>query len=267
MRDRASPEKIILATKSQRKDRECKMPVSRHENKPPALASHGKSNKPSKPQLKWDHEMAYKAGIFSRKYRQCKTKPRGAQDLHGQASQKENRVPPPNWKTKYPQYTYKTGAPFKPPRTSGLNVQNWLMVRLESEWEGHMITVHPLDWEEFEANEKDGHRLLTSAINFIRYWDQYIKDNPKDLKDMDQIFASWVASSCTGDNPYRAKLKVGDPRLLDYSHRRRQLQRMKEKKWQHMQRTKERQEKFEKLSMIDDQIKELTLRVGRPQFF
>ncbi|KAF7888545.1 uncharacterized protein EAF02_003086 [Botrytis sinoallii] len=168
------------------------MPVSRHGNKPPALASHGKSNKPSKPQLKWDHEMAYKAEIVSRKYRQCKTKPRGAQDLHGQASQKEKSP----------------GAPFKPPRTSGLYAQNWLMVRLESEWEGHTITVHPLDWEEFEANEKDGHRLLTSAINFIRYWDQYIKDNPEDLKDMDQIFASWVASSCTGDNPYRAKLKV-----------------------------------------------------------
>ncbi|TGO54557.1 hypothetical protein BCON_0105g00170 [Botryotinia convoluta] len=277
-------EQVTLATKSQRKDRECRTSISRHENKPPALEFHGKSNKLLKLRWKRDHERAaYKAEIVprfiaSRKDCQYKIKSRAAQDLHWQAFQREDRVPlPPNWKTKYPQYTYKagasprhrnsyTGASSKPPRTSILNTQNWLKVRLQSKWKGHTITVHPFDWEEFKANEKEGHRKLTHAINFIKYWDQYVKDNPEDLKDMDQICASWVSSPCAGDNPYRAKDTVGDPRLLDYSSRRRQLQKEREKKWQHMRRTKERQEKSEKLSMIEDQIEELTLRVGRHQF-
>ncbi|TGO37019.1 hypothetical protein BHYA_0108g00150 [Botrytis hyacinthi] len=252
MRGRANPmtsddtEEITLATNSQRNHRECKIPFSRHGNKPPAFASHGKSNKPLKPQLNWDPEWFYKAEIVtrfitSRKDRQSKTKSRGAQDLHEQAFLREIRISlPPNWKTKYPQYTYKAGASFKPSSTSVIIAQNWLMVRIESKCKGHRITVHPLDWEEFKANEKDGHSSLTCAINFIQYWDQYIKDNPKDLKNMDQICASWVASSCAGDNPYRAKVTVGDPRLLGCSTRRRQLQREREKKWQHMERTKER---------------------------
>ncbi|TGO28942.1 hypothetical protein BPAE_0021g00670 [Botrytis paeoniae] len=290
IRGRANPmtsddtEKITLATKSQRKDRECKIPVSRHENKPPALAFCGKSNKLLKPRWKRDHERAaYKAEIVprfiaSRKDCQYEIKSRAAPDLHCQAFQRENRVPlPPNWKTKYPQYTYKagasprhrnsyTGASSKPPRTSVLNTQNLLMVRLQSKRKGHTITVHPFDWETFKANEKNGHRSLTRAINFIKYWDQYVKDNPEDLKDMDQICASWVVSPCAGDNPYRAKVTMGDPRLLDYSSRRRQLQRQREKKGQHMRRTKGRQEKSEKLSMIEDQIEELTVRVSRHQF-
>ncbi|KAF5868647.1 uncharacterized protein Bfra_012295 [Botrytis fragariae] len=199
-------EQVTLATRSQRKDRGCKTSVSRLENKPPALAFHGKSNKLLKYQWKWDHERAV------------------------------------------------------------LNTQNLLMVRLQSKWKGHTITVHPFDWETFKANEKNGHRLLTRTINFIKYRDQYVKDNPEDLKDMDQICASWDASPCAGDNPYRAKVTMGDPRLLDYSSRYRQLQRQREKKRQHMRRTKERQEKSEKLSMIEDQIEELTDRVSRHQF-
>ncbi|TGO18593.1 hypothetical protein BTUL_0009g00860 [Botrytis tulipae] len=230
-----NPAQVTLATESQTKGRGCKTSVSRQ-------VSHGKSNKPLKPQLKLDHEIPYPRFKASRKDRQRKTKSRGAQELHGQALQREARVSlPPNWETKYPQYTYKVGASFKLSRTSVLNAQNRLMVRIESKCEGHMITVHPLDWEDFQVNEKDGHRLLTLAINFIQYWDQFIKDNPEGLKDINQIFASWVASSCAGDDTYHAKVTVGDPRLLDYSARRRQLQREREKKWQHMKRTKERQ--------------------------
>ncbi|KAF7910796.1 uncharacterized protein EAF01_002305 [Botrytis porri] len=234
-------EKVTLATKSQRKDRECRTSVSRYENNPPALEFHGKSNKLLKPEWKQDHERAaYEAEtvprfIASRKDCQYEIKSRVAPDLHWQAFQRENRVRlPPKWKIKYPQYTYKagasprhrnsyTGASSKPPRTSVLYTQNWLM-------------------------------------------DQYVKDNTEDLKDMDQICASWVASQRAGDNPYCAKVTVGDPRLLDYSSRRLQLRREREKKWHHMQRTKERQGKSEKLSMIEDEIEELTLRVGRHQF-
>ncbi|TGO66031.1 hypothetical protein BOTNAR_0070g00220 [Botryotinia narcissicola] len=191
---------VTLATESQRKGRGCKTSVSRQ-------VSHGKSNKPLKPQLKLDHEILYPRFKASRKDRQRKTKSRGAQDLHGQALQREVRVSlPPNWETKYPQYSYKVGASFKLSRTSVLNAQNLLMVRIESKCKENMITVHPLDWEDFEANEKDAHRLLTLAINFIQYWDQFIKDNPNGLKDMNWICASWVASSCAGDNPDRAKV-------------------------------------------------------------
>ncbi|KAF7902434.1 hypothetical protein EAF00_002337 [Botryotinia globosa] len=251
---------VTLATKSQRKGRGCKKSISRP-------VSHGKSSKPLKLQLKLDDEIPYPRFKASRKDRQRKTKSRGAQDLHGQALQREAGVSlPPNWETKYPQYTYKAGASFKLLRTSVLNAQNRLMVRIESKCEGHIITVHPLDWEDFQANEKDGHRLLALAINFIQYWDQFIQDNPNGLKYMNRIYASWFASSCAGDNPDCAKVAVGDPRLLDYSARRRQLQRERDKKWQHMKRTKERQNKSEKLSMIEDQIEELTLRVSRHQF-
>ncbi|KAF7953850.1 uncharacterized protein EAE97_001249 [Botrytis byssoidea] len=251
---------VTLATESQRKGQGCKTSVSRQ-------VSHGKSSKPLKPQLKWDEEIPYPRFKASRKDRRRKTKSRRAQDLHGQALQREVGVSlPPNWETKYPQYTYKAGASFKLSRTSVLNAQNRLMVRIKSKCKGHIITVHPLDWEDFQANEKDGHRLLALAINFIQYWDQFIKDNPNSLKDMNRIYASWVASSCAGDHPDLAKVTVGDPRLLDYSARRRQLQRGREKKWQHMKRTKERQKRFKELFMIEDQIEELTLGVSRHQF-
>ncbi|TGO85820.1 hypothetical protein BPOR_0360g00030 [Botrytis porri] len=180
-------EKVTLATKSQRKDRECRTSVSRYENNPPALEFHGKSNKLLKPEWKQDHERAaYEAEtvprfIASRKDCQYEIKSRVAPDLHWQAFQRENRVRlPPKWKIKYPQYTYKagasprhrnsyTGASSKPPRTSVLYTQNWLMVRLQSKWKVHTITVHPFHWEEFKANEKDGHRKLTRAMNFIKY--------------------------------------------------------------------------------------------------
>ncbi|THV45749.1 hypothetical protein BGAL_0454g00050 [Botrytis galanthina] len=203
--------------------------------------------------------------LASRKDRQRKPKSREAQDLHRQEIPREVRVSlPPNWETKYPQYTYKAGASFKPPHTFVKNAQDWLMVRLKSN-KGHRITAHPLDWEEFKANEKDGHRLLTRAINFIQHWDQCIKDNPKDLKNIDRVCASWVASSCAGDNPYGAKVTVGDPRLLGFSARHRQLQRKREKKRQHMEIRKRRQESPKKLSVIENQIEELILGVSRHQ--
>ncbi|TEY71787.1 hypothetical protein BOTCAL_0086g00050 [Botryotinia calthae] len=244
----------------------------------------GKSNRLSK--LRWERDLersAYKseelpAFVASRTDRHYKIKSRAAPDLHWQAFKREDCVPlPPSWKKNYPQYTCEagasprhrnsyTGASSRPPRTSVLNTQNLLKVRLQSKWKGHTITVHPFDWEEFKANEKDGHRKLTRAINFVKYWDQYVKDNPGYLKDIDQICESWFASPCAGDNPYHAKAMVGDARLQDYSSRRRQLQMEEEKKWWHMQRAKGRQEKSEKLSMVDNQIEELTLRVGRRQF-
>ncbi|KAF7961091.1 hypothetical protein EAE96_000758 [Botrytis aclada] len=241
-------EQVTLAAKPQRKNRGCKKSVSRHKNKPQLLAFHGRSNKLLELQRKRDHERsAVKAEITppfkaSRRGPNCRIKTRAAPDLHYHAYQRENRVPlPPNWTTKYAQYTYEagasprhrnsyTGASSRPPRTSVLNTQNLLKVRLQSSWEDHTITVHPFHWEIFKADEKNGHRLLTRAINFIKYWDQYVKDNPEDLKDMDQICASWVNSSYADDNPYRAKLTVGNPRLLDYSSRRRQLQKEREKK-------------------------------------
>lgn len=290
MRDCVNPrtsdntEQIILANRFQRAGRECKKTGSKYGENHRAKGFRGKSNRLPKLRREQDIERsAYKSEalptfVASRTDRHYKIKSRAAPDLHWQAFKREDRVPlPPNWRKNYPQYTCEagasprhrnsyTGATSRPPRTSVLNTQNLLKVRLQSKWKGHTITAHPFDWEEFKANEKDGHRKLTRAINFVKYWDQYVKDNPGYLKDMDQICESWFASPCAGDNPYYAKATVGDVKLQDYSSRHRQLQIEEEKKRQHMQRTKERQEKSEKLSMVEDQVEELTLRVGRRQF-